>query len=374
VKALVIGGGIGGLAAAVALRRAGHEVAVFEQAGRFGAVGAGLAVSGNGVAALGTLALREEAVAGGALAARVRLRASNGTRLADFRLDPGQESLGIHRAVLLEVLRRAAGEDVYLGKRCTSVSQSASGVTARFADGSELRGDFLIGADGINSVTRTCLFDSDQRRYAGYAGWRAVAEVTPALRSPGAFWETWGRGTRFGCVDISGGRVYWFVSQSQAEDASAPREGSKASFLRRFSEWHEPIVSLIEATPEDALSRTLIYDRRPSNRWGDRRITLLGDAAHAMTPNLGQGASQALEDAAVLGRVAREYADANNMLRAYERRRIRRANMIVRWSRQSGRLAQAHNPIVSALRDRLLRATPASMQKAQQQKLLEFEL
>jgi 2-polyprenyl-6-methoxyphenol hydroxylase-like FAD-dependent oxidoreductase len=375
VRGLVIGGGIGGLAAATALQRAGHEAAVYEQAKRLEEVGAGLAVSANAVAALNALGLREQALACGALGRRLVLRTAKGTRLADLRLEPGEESLGIHRAALLEVLYEGAGPaNVDLGKRCTGVSQDAAGATASFADGSVERGDFLVGADGIHSVTRTALFGPSQLRYAGYAGWRAVTRLEPELLDPGVFWETWGRGVRFGCVAIGRGRVYWFVAESAPEGASPPPEQAKARFLRVFRDWHAPIREIVESTDDAVLSRTPIYDRKPSERWGEGRITSLGDAAHPMTPNLGQGASQALEDAVVLGKVAGEHADPAALLREYERQRTRRASMIVRRSRQAGRLGQAHNPVVCALRTASMRAIPEAVQRRQQKKLFQFEL
>jgi 2-polyprenyl-6-methoxyphenol hydroxylase-like FAD-dependent oxidoreductase len=375
LRALVIGGGIGGLAAAVALRRAGHEVTVFEQAPEFREVGAGLGVSANALKALDALGLREHASARGAMARRLLLRASSGLVLSDFRLEAGQESLGIHRAALLAILAAAAGEEtVELGMRCTGVAQDPFGVTATFADGSSARGDFLIGADGINSVTRASILGASKPRYAGYAGWRAVAPVGPALRSPEVFWETWGRGLRFGCVDIGDGRVYWFVAETAPEAAAAPpTDGTTARLRRLLAGWHEPIDAIVASTTDDAVSRTPIYDRKPTRRWGRGRLTLLGDAAHAMTPNLGQGASQALEDAAVLGRVAQEVTDVVVMLRLYEQRRVKRANTIVRRSRQVGRFGQARNPLVCIARDRLMRVTPNRVQKAQQEKVLAFD-
>jgi 2-polyprenyl-6-methoxyphenol hydroxylase-like FAD-dependent oxidoreductase len=199
-----------------------------------------------------------------------------------------------------------------------------------------------------------------------------VAALAPELIEPGVFWETWGRGVRFGFVDIGEGRAYWFVSESVAE-AAQPPESPKRSFLRRFTDWHDPIARIIEATPEEAITRTLVYDRKPIDRWGEGRITLLGDAAHPMTPNLGQGASQALEDAAVLGKTAREHGEPEPLLREYERRRIKRANTIVRRSWQTGRVAQARNPLVCAVRNAALRVTPARIQKSQQQRLLRFD-
>jgi 2-polyprenyl-6-methoxyphenol hydroxylase-like FAD-dependent oxidoreductase len=374
VRALVIGGGIGGLAAATALRRAGHEVSVHEQAERYREVGAGLALSANASTALDALGLREAAAARGALGRRLVLRTATGKTLADFPLEAGAESLGIHRAALLEVLEQAAGPaSIRFGATCRSISQDASGVTATFADGSTDGGDLLVGADGIRSTVRDGLFGPSPLRYAGYVGWRAVSEVEPHLIDRGVFWETWGRGIRFGCVEIGGDSVYWFVAETARADSEPPAGGPKHSFLQRLADWHEPVARVIESTPEDVLTRTPIYDRAPLDRWGVGRITLLGDAAHPMTPNLGQGASQALEDAAVLGVVARSRGEPTALLREYERRRVDRANLVLRRSRQAGRIAQARNPILCGIRDRVFTLAPARAQRAQQAKLIGFD-
>ena len=374
LRVLVAGAGIGGLAVAVALRRTGHDVHVVEQAERLAPVGAGLAISANALTALEALGLRKEAVARGALGRQVLLRTAEGRLLARFTLDPGEESLGIHRADLQDCLLGAAGRNsVRLGVRCTGVMQDARSVTVRLADGTEERGDVLVGADGIHSTVRTALFGSERPRYAGYAGWRATAKLAPDLIEPGVFWESWGRGVRIGFVDIGNGRAYWFVSEAVPEGAPEPAD-PKTSFLERFRGWHEPIPRVIEETPGEVLFRTFVYDRKPTRRWGDGRVTLLGDAAHAMTPNLGQGASQALEDAAVLGRTLATHDDPVAALRAYERRRIKRANAVVRLSRQVGLLAQASNPLVCAFRGVVVRALPDRVQKAQQVRLIRWSM
>ena len=375
LKALVIGGGIGGLAAAVALRQAGHAVTCFEQASELREVGAGLAVSANALKALEALGLRQQAVARGALARRLLLRTQSGSILSDFRLEPGDESLGIHRAALLDVLYAAAGDGtVVLGTRCVAVAQDERGATANFADGSAERADVLIGADGINSVTRETVLGPSTPRYAGYVGWRAVTPLDEDVRTPDVFWETWGRGLRFGCVEIGEGRTYWFAAESAPEGAPVPSEMPTARLRGLVAGWHEPIERIVAATDDVAISRTPIYDRKPSHCWGYGRVILVGDAAHAMTPNLGQGASQALEDAAVLASVTDETDEPAEILRSYERRRVNRANAIVRRSRQVGRLGQARNPLICAARDRLVRALPNKVQKAQQEKLLAFDV
>ena len=165
VRALVAGAGIGGLAAAIAIRQAGHGVAVFEQAERLEELGAGLAVSANARKALAMLGLHERVAARGADGTRLVLRSSDGTLLSEFSLDPGDASLGIHRADLQEELIHALGaEHVRLAARCTGCEEHADGVTLHIADASPEHGDFLIGADGIRSVIRADLYGEERLR------------------------------------------------------------------------------------------------------------------------------------------------------------------------------------------------------------------
>jgi 2-polyprenyl-6-methoxyphenol hydroxylase-like FAD-dependent oxidoreductase len=243
---------------------------------------------------------------------------------------------------------------------------------ARLESGREERGHVLIGADGIGSVVRAQLLADGPPRYAGYAGWRAVVHAPPGLVSPGTFSESWGRGVRFGIVDIGGRRIYWFVSET-CREGSWERGGIKSEFVQRFRGWHPPVEALLDATPEGAITATGIYDRPPARRWGAGRITLLGDAAHPMTPNIGQGACQALEDAVVLGRCLADAPGAEG-LREYERLRIPRTSALVRRSRQLGALAQASKPPLTFLRDTLVRAIPDRVQRAQQRQVLQVDL
>ncbi|HMB07038.1 MAG TPA: FAD-dependent monooxygenase, partial [Isosphaeraceae bacterium] len=197
----------------------------------------------------------------------------------------------LHRAELLGALLDAAGREVVrLGAECVGLEQDAQGVRARFAAGHEARGDVLIGADGLHSAVRSALFGPAKPRYGGYAAWRAIARFDLDRLTPG---ETWGPGRRFGQWGMSDGRAYWYATQTVAEGQGDPPQGRKRGLLDRYRGWHTPIGELVEATDESAILRNDIYDRPPLSRWGLGRATLLGDAAHPMTPDLGQGACQA---------------------------------------------------------------------------------
>ena len=332
MNVMVAGAGIGGLAAALALRRAGIEATVFERAGELGEVGAGILLAANAVRALGELGLSDRVLQLGTPASAVQIRSWRGKALSDVRADvleevTGAPSAAVHRADLQAFLLRELGEEnVRLGARCSGFEQDDGAVTAFFADVPEVRGDALIGADGLYSTIRTRVHGPREPRYAGYTAWRAIVEPGRELLPWGAGFESWGKGARFGCAHIGRGRVYWFATTNAPEgEEDGPigtPSGPGATLMRLFGRWHHPIPALISGTEETAIRRDDLYDREPvSGSWGTGRVTLLGDAAHPSTPNLGQGACQAIEDAVTLARclkpfVRRRYPTAH--LRAQE--------------------------------------------------------
>ena len=173
--------------------------------------------------------------------------------------------------------------------------------------------------------------------------------------------ETWGRGQRFGIVPLSDGRVYWFATMNAPEGTKDTETDAKQQLLRLFQRWHEPIVPLIEASESSSILRNDVYDRNPLAKWSVGRVMLLGDAAHPMTPNLGQGACQAIEDAPVLAVCLRKSAGVVAGLSEYQRRRVPRTSRIVLESRRIGEVGQWKNPLLCWLRDAAMRVTPSRM-------------
>jgi 2-polyprenyl-6-methoxyphenol hydroxylase-like FAD-dependent oxidoreductase len=368
VRVIIVGGGIAGLSAAIGLRRGEHDVVVLEQAPRIDPVGAGITLFPNAMRALGRLGVNQAVAARGAAATRSAILTWEGRELTRVPADLLEGTIALHRADLQAELAAAAGE-VRLGVEVTAVEQGAHGVIARRADGGEERGDLLVGADGLSSVVRPAI-DDMPIRYAGYTAWRGVSPVSVEA---GRLTESWGVGERFGLVDIGRGRTYWFATKNAPErELDAPRE-RKAEILRRFSGWHEPIAAVAEATDEDAIFRNDVYYLEPLSRWSSGRLVLVGDAAHATTPGLGQGAAQALEDAVVLVDRLAGTRDVFVALAEYETIRRPRAEAVLKMSRRVDKAAQLASPLGWRIRNMLVRRLPARAQHRQLEPLVRCE-
>ena len=384
-KVIMAGAGIGGLSAAIALRQAGFEVAVLERTAELGEVGAGLLLAANAQKALGKLGLAQAVGRLGTPASAAEIRSWRGEVLAsipaaELQKKVGGPSAAVHRADLQALLVGEVGEGTLrLGAEVEGFEQDESGVRVSLAGGSEERADILVGADGLHSKVRAQLFGPEKPRYAGYTAWRAVVEPKDELLPWGKGFESWGRGARFGCAHIGRGRIYWFATANAPEGEKDGPPGSsaglKATLLRHFGDWHRPIRELIEATDEGKILRTDIYDREPlGESWGEGRVTLVGDAAHPMTPNLGQGACQAIEDAVVLARCLNEGGATADALRRYERLRSNRVAIVVRRSRRVGSVAQLENPLLCRLRDRVLAMIPPKVQLRQLEEVVGHQV
>jgi 2-polyprenyl-6-methoxyphenol hydroxylase-like FAD-dependent oxidoreductase len=363
-NAIVIGAGIGGLTSAIALRQRGIDVEVYERSPVLSDVGAGISLWANALKALHQLGLKAPLDAMSFTSDQGAVRTVSGavltsTSAREFTARFGMPVTVFHRAELLDVLRDAArGIPVHLDHECREVTQDADQVSVWFGSGRRAQADVAVGADGLRSAVRASLAIPGEVRYSGYTAWRGIAPFRTASLLAG---ETLGRGQRFGLVPISGDRVYWYATDNVHEGEREEPERAKARLTEMFCRWHAPIPALIEATEAAAILRNDIYDRDPVDRWGEGRVTLLGDAAHPMTPNLGQGGCQAIEDALVLARCLAEGGSVEASLRRYEALRIPRTRSIVYASRRIGRAFQIESPIFCKLRDFGIRLTPAAM-------------
>jgi 2-polyprenyl-6-methoxyphenol hydroxylase-like FAD-dependent oxidoreductase len=379
-KAIIIGGGIGGLCAAIALRKKGIAATVFERVPELKEVGAGLSLWVNAIKALDKIGMAETIAAISIPQTIGGVRSVKGKLLSRAMRGQAESQIGetlvvvLHRAELLSVLLQNVGEEnVITGAKCLGFEQHEKGVTAQFADGREVGGDFLLGADGINSVIRAQLFGKSAPRYSGYTSWRSVTEFDHPILRQGAF-ESWGKGMRFGMIPLSRKRVYWFATKNAPQGESNPPGLGKSELLMLFRGWHEPIEAALDATDEKAILRNDIVDRIPLKKWSKGRVTLLGDAAHPMTPNLGQGACQAIEDAVVLAECLSGSPTLTEALKTYEVRRIERANRIVRQSWRIGKAIQMENTLVCHLRNAMMKLIPTAMQMKQLEWIIGYEV
>ncbi len=345
-SATIVGSGVAGLAAAVGLTRLGWDVTVVERAPAPRKDGAGLTLWPNAMRALDAIEVGEAVRDIGEPVVRAVVRRPSGAQIAEMPIAPLTTRYGPLIAVHRGELHRTLADEFPGVVRY--------GTTATVADGQVLIGgdppqsNLVVGADGIDSAVRAAVVDEVRPRSSGQFAARGVArtgEATPTVTS-----ESWGRGLRFGLVPLRNGLTYWFAATTTRVAAENPRD--------TFARWHSPIAEVLDAPQVDSTPVLPLKDLPPLRTWHDRRSTVLvGAAAHAMTPNLGQGAAQALEDVAIL---LSELASAPvpDALAAYEHRRKRRAERVVARSRITGRLAQATNPATALLRDSLARITP----------------
>ncbi len=354
--AIVIGGGIAGLAASIALAQAGFDTHVYEQADDLREIGAGLSVWDNGLAALDCLGALEPVLSAASPIRRLVNADWRGRVLQRCSIGRLGRHVAIQRPELFDTLRRASPAAVHTARRLVGVDQDTGGITARFADGTEARAPLLVGADGLWSVVRSRLFPALQPRYAGHVAWRGIADFEHPRWPLGDALSIMGCAKHFAIEPLTGGRIFWYSTLNLPHDAPVPAPGFfKSELLAAFGDCHDPVPALIRATPEDRIIRNRIYDLPAPRAWVSSRIALVGDAAHAMRPNLGQGACQAIEDAVVLGACLSRHADIPAALRAYQRRRRRRARWVVFWSRQISLMEQVESPAAVAARDFWLR-------------------
>lgn len=342
MKALIIGAGIGGMAAAAALKQQGIECEIFEAVKEIKPVGAAISVWSNGVKCMNHLGMghiMDEL--GGPMLNMAYQDGKTGQVMTQFSLKPlidevGERPCPVSRAGLQSMMVDTWGrENVQFDKRIERVEETDQGVSAYFTDGSVAHGDFMIAADGARSVVRGYVLGMElERRYAGYVNWNGLVTADASI-APLDQWTTFvGDGKRVSVMPISDNRFYFFFDVPLPVGLEENRATLKDDLKGYFSGWADPVQTLINALDPETTNRIEIHDVEPFDTFVKGRIALLGDSAHSTTPDIGQGGCSAMEDAVVLGMSFADNQDIDTALLAYQSRRHERAKDLVLKARK----------------------------------------
>lgn len=356
MKIIIIGAGMGGLTAGIALKRLGYEVHIYEQVREIKPVGAAISVWSNGVKCLNYLGLSKQVTAlGGNMENMAYMDGFSGTTMTQFSLAPlvqqvGQRPYPVSRADLQSMLLQEFGaHDVHLGMKLVSVHDDGALVTATFEDDTKVTGDILIGADGTHSGLRSYVLGNiPERRYAGYVNWNGLVDIDEEV-APANQWTTFvGDGKRVSVMPIAGNRFYFFFDVPLPKGLPNERDQYKTLLRTYFSGWAPPVQRLIDKIDTATTNRVEIHDIDPFMTWTRGRVALLGDAAHSTTPDIGQGGCAAMEDAIVLSIALRTNTlGIEDALLRYQNQRNQRAADLVLRARKRCDVTHAKDTLVT---------------------------
>ena len=355
-RIIIIGGGIGGAATALALDRVGIEPLVYERPQTLREAGAGIALWANATHILKQLGLLEAAIGVGYLTTNYQFNSQRGKELVNVQLDQFElPVVGIHRAELHQLLWRNVERDCFiLGETFERFEQNYQ-VTAHFTSGLSIEGDALIGADGLRSRVRAALLGDTSPTYRNFKTWRGLTEYVPSAYRPGYIHEFLGDGKGFGFMMLGKGKLYWYAAAKSLEAQPDAAIGRKKELETMYQGWFPAIPELIAATNEADILTTDLYDRPAIQPWSQQNVTMLGDAAHPMLPTLGQGACTALEDAYVIAQCLKDDSDPSAAFQRYEALRFPRTKAIVEESLRSGKMGEVSHPFAVGLRNTFMK-------------------
>jgi len=381
MKAAIIGAGIGGLTAAIALRQAGIDFEIFEAAPVLKPVGAGIVMASNAMQVFQRLGIEQRIIKAGLEIANAYGVDQNFKLISALRVREkvtsqyGIGSYAFHRGRLQQVLLDQLDTNkIHLNKKLTALNQTKQRVSFSFEDGASAEADLAIGADGIKSKVRKNTFGEIPLRYSGQTCWRGMTAFTLPADKQGNSYEMWGnqKGLRFGFVPTATDEVYYFTTVHTAANGIDDPDQVKEILLNTYSCFGTLATQIIEATPKENIIRSDIFDLKPIPRWWNGRVALLGDAAHATTPNLGQGGCQAVEDAYVIAKCLKEASSIEKSFEQYQNLRFKKAVHVVNLSWRFGELTNIGNPIFRSLRNGLMRLMPESIAVKQLDKILKL--
>jgi 2-polyprenyl-6-methoxyphenol hydroxylase-like FAD-dependent oxidoreductase len=357
----IIGAGIGGLTTALTLKQIGYKVRLYESATAIKPVGAGIVLASNAMQVFQKLGLQGALENAGHKIHEMYLTDEqiNPLSIADltyFEQKYNVTTLAIHRGDLQRILAETIGfEHITFGKRLATIAKKENIYQLNFEDGTSVEAKIVIGADGIHSKVRNQIFGEMRTRNALQPCWRGVCDMVLPQKYLNKGHEAWGRGKRFGFFQINPQKVYWFALINQ------PRHmNQNLNLLELFKGFHPDILNIISKTLDNQIIMNDIIDLKPIHRWQQEKVCLVGDAAHATTPNLGQGACQAIEDAYTLGKCLENTEDIQYAFQQYEKKRMKKAHLVVNISWQMGILAHLENRIGVWVRNKMLQHVPKS--------------
>ena len=369
----IIGAGIGGLTAALAFKQKDFNVTVYERATEIKPVGAGIAIANNAMQIFKKLGIHKKIENAGVKVSSMNitdhnLRSLSVMDLKEFEVKYGVFNVSIHRAVLQNILAEEIGfENIKLSKRLLIIEQTDN-VKLFFEDGSIETADIVIAADGIKSIVRNQLFDPSQIRDTNQICWRGVSKMALPNQYTNKAVEAWGKGKRFGFVQINNQDTYWYavVNESLVKQ-------TENNLQDLFAEFNSDVLNIIANTSEDTVIKNRIIDLKPIHKWYNKSVCLLGDAAHATTPNLGQGACQAIEDAYLLAQLYQEDKPIETIFEEYQNLRIKKAHSIVNSSWKIGKIAHFENSLAIYFRNLVMRSVPTSSNNKQLQSIFKVD-
>ncbi|BAU12705.1 hypothetical protein LEP3755_32360 [Leptolyngbya sp. NIES-3755] len=355
LKVVVIGAGIGGLTAAIALSQAGYEVEVYERAQELRPRGAGISLWSNGIKVLNRFGLGEKIAAIGGQMDHMQYLGFQGEVLNHIHLQPlieevGQRPYPVARADLQAMLLEAFPGTVNLGYRCVGVEEHGDRVTATFENGHQATGDLVIAADGVRSTLREYVLEHEVHpTYRDYVNWNGLVEADEAITPPNTWTIYVGNHQRASMMPVGGNRLYFFFDVPLPIGTSAPPELIRSELAEHFKGWAEPVQTLIQRIDPEKTNRLEISDVGPVDRMVRGRVALLGDAAHATCPDLGQGGCQALEDVYMLTHfLLTTNISVEDALKRYEKARKDRTSSIVKKARSRAEMIHGKDPELTA--------------------------
>lgn len=353
----IIGGGIAGLTFSLSLDPKKYDCHIFEKNESFGEVGAAISVFPNALDVMDHVGLLEQILESAGRIDKMFLKTKSGKVLSTTTPKEEYPLICIHRAELHQILLKNSPAKLHTGHAFQSFNNAKNGqVDVQFENGVEKTFDAVIGADGIHSAVRQQIIDDGPPVFRGYNIWRGVVSTAIDMNYAS---ETYGHGQRVGIVPISKDRFGWWATANEKFMEDDEPEGAKAKLRRLFGDWHEPVPTLMHET--ESILKNSLSDRPITSGWTEGNVTLLGDAAHPTTPNLGQGGCMAMEGAYILAQCLHEYGLSQDAYQRYEELQFPRAKKIVNESLRIGKIGQWENPIATSLRNWAFQLTPSKV-------------